>query len=64
MNEDVKELRKKYHISYDEIGDYTGYSGGYIKYLLGHDLTQEKRDLIINAINELSKGQRYVGKRI
>ena len=56
MNEEVRELRKKYHISYDEIGDYIGYSGGYIKYLLGHELTDEKRELIVNAINAL-KGE-------
>ncbi len=62
MNDDIRKLRKDNHISYDDIGDYIGYSGGYIKYLLGHEHTDEKRKLITNAIEVLSKerGKRYV----
>ena len=65
MNEDIKELKKKYHVTNYDIGEYVDYSGDYIKCLLNKELTPEKSELIIKAINELKgvKIQNYVKKQ-
>lgn len=62
MNEDIKELKKKYHVTYDDISEYIGLSADYIKHIMSKDLSQEKRELIINAIKALKKEkiQNYV----
>ena len=65
MNEDIKELKKKYHVTNYDIGEYLNYSGDYIRCLLNKELKPEKRELIIKAINELKgvKIQNYVKKQ-
>ena len=50
MNEDIKELKKKYHVTNYDIGEYLDYSGDYIRCLLNKELKPEKREMIINAI--------------
>ena len=62
MNEDIKQLKKQYHVTYDDISEYIGLSADYIKHIMNKDLSQEKRELIINAIKELRKEkiQNYV----
>ena len=62
MNEDVKQLKKQYHVTYDDISEYIGLSADYIKHIMNKDLSQEKRELIINAIKALKKEkiQNYV----
>lgn len=64
MNEDIKQLKKQYHVTYDDISEYIGLSADYIKHIMNKDLSQEKRDLIINAIYEMKgvKIQNYVKK--
>ena len=64
MNEDIKQLKKQYHVTYDDISEYIGLSADYIKHIMNKDLSQEKRDLIINAIYEIKgvKIQNYVKK--
>lgn len=64
MNEDIKQLKKQYHVTYDDISEYIGLSADYIKHIMSKDLSQEKRDLIINAIYEMKgvKIQNYVKK--
>ena len=62
MNEDIKQLKKQYHVTYDDISEYIGLSADYIKHIMSKDLSQEKRELIINAIKALKKEkiQNYV----
>lgn len=62
MNEDIKQLKKQYHVTYDDISEYIGLSADYIKHIMNKDLSQEKRELIINAIKALKKEkiQNYV----
>ena len=62
MNEDIKQLKKQYHVTYNDISDYIGLSADYIKHIMSKDLSQEKRELIINAIKALKKEkiQNYV----
>ena len=62
MNEDIKQLKKQYHVTYNDISDYIGLSADYIKHIMNKDLSQEKRELIINAIKALKKEkiQNYV----
>ena len=62
MNEDIKQLKKQYHVTYDDISEYIGLSADYIKHIMNKDLSQEKRDMIINAIKALKKEkiQNYV----
>ena len=55
MNEDIKQLKKQYHVTYDDISEYIGLSADYIKHIMNKDLSQEKRELIINAIKALKK---------
>lgn len=64
MNEDIKQLKKQYHVTYDDISEYIGLSADYIKHIMNKDLSQEKRELIINAIYEIKgvKIQNYVKK--
>ena len=64
MNEDIKQLKKKYHVTNEDIGEYLRYSGDYIRIILNKELKPEKRELIIKAINELKgvKIQNYVKK--
>lgn len=64
MNEDIKQLKKQYHVTYDDISEYIGLSADYIKHIMNKDLSQEKRELIINAIYEMKgvKIQNYVKK--
>ena len=52
MNEDIKQLKKQYHVTNYDIGEYLDYSGDYIRCLLNKELKPEKRELIIKAINE------------
>lgn len=65
MNEDIKQLKKEYHVTNDDIGEYLNYSGDYIRIILNKELQPEKRELIIKAINELKgvKIQNYVKKQ-
>ena len=65
MNEDIKKLKKEYHVTNYDIGEYLNYSGDYIRCLLNKELKPEKRELIIKAINELKgvKIQNYVKKQ-
>lgn len=65
MNEDIKQLKKQYHVTYDDISEYIGLSADYIKHIMNKDLSQEKRELIINAIKALKKEkiQNYVKKQ-
>ena len=62
MNEHIKQLKKQYHVTYDDISEYIGLSADYIKHIMNKDLSQEKRELIINAIKALKKEkiQNYV----
>ena len=62
FNEDIKKLKKEYHVTYDDISEYIGLSADYIKHIMNKDLSQEKRELIINAIKALKKEkiQNYV----
>ena len=65
MNEDIKQLKKQYHVTYDDISEYIGLSADYIKHIMSKELKPEKRELIIKAINELKgvKIQNYVKKQ-
>ena len=56
------QLKKQYHVTYDDISEYIGLSADYIKHIMNKDLSQEKRELIINAIKALKKEkiQNYV----
>ena len=62
MNEDIKQLKKQYHVTYEDISEYIALSADYIKHIMNKDLSQEKRELIINAIKALKKEkiQNYV----
>lgn len=50
MNEDIKKMKKYYYVTTEDIADYIGLSRGYVQHLLGKELSQEKREMIINAI--------------
>lgn len=50
MNEDIKQMKKRCYVTTEDIADEIGLSRGYVQHLLGKELSQEKRELIINAI--------------
>ena len=44
MNEDIKVLKKQYHVTNYDIGEYLDYSGDYIRCILNKEL--EARELL------------------
>ena len=38
MNEDIKQLKKQYHVTYNDISDYIGLSADYIKHIMSKEL--------------------------